>query len=492
MIITGETISDRFGFSFTTGDFNNDGRDDLAVSAYGYTTNTGRAYIFYGDGSIPTTAGTADVIITGETISDRFGWSLATGDLNADGTTDLIVGAYGYNSNQGRIYMYTTNDYQITGEGTNSFFGTSLASGDFNNDGKTDLAVGATGWDDDDTGRVYIFYGGNKTSANASGADVILTGEASGNYFGRSLTTGDFNNDGTDDLVVGAFVYNALQGRAYIFYGGSMVSENASGADITLTGEAMFNRFGYSLATGDLNADGTDDLVVGAFEYNSDQGRAYVFYGGSMVTENASGADVTLTGEATFNYFGTFINIADLNADGTEDLVVSSYGYNGDGSLYSGQGRVYIFSGGSLSSANASNADAIITGNEESVYFGVVMTTGDVNADDKEDLLIGALNLSSGLAEVSFFYGGSLVDMNADQAGLTFSGGGLDGYLNPQFITADINNNGVDDFIFSADGYDDPDDEGRVYILMSEASAEHVSTMKINGTVKFNGSVKFH
>jgi hypothetical protein len=270
-----------------------------------------------------------------------------------------------------------------------------------------------------------------------------------------------------------------------------MISENASGADITLTGEATDNDFGIALTTGDLNADGTDDLVVGAFSYNSSQGRAYIFYGGSMVTENASGADVTLTGEATDDFFGAYINTADLNADGTMDLVVSSFGYNGDGSLYSGQGRAYIFYGGSLTSTNASNADAIITGNEESVYFGVVMTTGDVNADGKEDLLIGALNLSSGLTEVSFFYGGSLVDMNANQADLTFSGGGLSGYLNPQFITADINNNGVDDFIFSADGYDDPDDQGRVYILMSEAAILKASSYKIQGDIQIQGNVRF-
>jgi hypothetical protein len=94
--------------------------------------------------------------ITGETTSNSFGFSLTSGDFNADGRTDLAVGAYGYSSNRGRIYMYTFNDGNITGETTSNSFGYSLTSGDFNADGKTDLAVGAWGYSSS-TGRAYIF-----------------------------------------------------------------------------------------------------------------------------------------------------------------------------------------------------------------------------------------------------------------------------------------------------------------------------------------------
>ncbi len=64
--------------------------------------------MFYNDGSIPTTAVTADVIITGEATSNYFGFSLTSGDFNVDGKTDLAAGAYGYSSSAGRAYIFIT------------------------------------------------------------------------------------------------------------------------------------------------------------------------------------------------------------------------------------------------------------------------------------------------------------------------------------------------------------------------------------------------
>jgi len=116
-VITGESSNNYFGRSFDTGDWNADGKTDLAVGAPGYSSDTGRAYIFYGDGFIPMSAASADVVITGESSDNYFGTSLASGDWNADGRTDLAVGAYGYSSSTGRASIIITE--AKTGEGSN-------------------------------------------------------------------------------------------------------------------------------------------------------------------------------------------------------------------------------------------------------------------------------------------------------------------------------------------------------------------------------------
>ena len=100
---------------------NIDNKDDLIVGAEGYTTSQGRAYVFLNDGSIPTTAGTADVTFTETGTSKLFGRSLAVADYDNSGTDDLFVGAPGRTTNTGRVYLYLntttstiTNGFKIS------------------------------------------------------------------------------------------------------------------------------------------------------------------------------------------------------------------------------------------------------------------------------------------------------------------------------------------------------------------------------------------
>ncbi|MCB9818110.1 FG-GAP repeat protein, partial [Candidatus Nomurabacteria bacterium] len=544
--ITGEASS-RLGNSLATGDFNNDGRDDLVVGATYYSAFPGSTYIFYGDGSIPTTAAAADIILTGEGNGNQYGVTIASGDINNDGTDDILVGATGYNSSQGRLYMYTTNDRHITGEGTDSFFGSSFTSGDYNNDGKTDLAVGAYGWDDNYTGQVYLFYGGSKGTTTASGADVIITGESS-SFFSSSLTTGDFNNDGKDDLVVGASAYNTSTGRVYIFYGDGSIPSSASSADISITGQTTNNLFGLALAVVDLNSDGREDLIVGAEGYSSYTGRAYIFYNDGSIPTTAATADIIITGETTSTNFGHAFSIGDFNSDGKDDLAVTASSGNGsvhifynDGSIpttadtadisivgettssfgsalatgdfnndgkddlvvgaytystvdFSNAGRTYIFYNDGSIPTTAATADVVITGEDTSSYMGYALAVSDFNADSKDDLAIGAFGYLTSTGRIYVFYGGEIRTRDAVNANLIITGEKINSNTGRNIYSDDLNDNGVDDIIIGAGWYDTSgtNNEGRVYVLMSEASAEHVSTMKINGTVKFNGSVKFH
>ncbi|MDP1620099.1 MAG: FG-GAP-like repeat-containing protein, partial [bacterium] len=343
--IDGETTSNYFGRFLAAGDFNADGRTDLAVGASWYSVRTGRAYIFYNDGSYPASASSADATITGEATDDYFGISLAPGDFNSDGKVDLAVGAQSY-ADSGRVYIFyndgsypteaSSADAIITGEsGTSGQFGTCVVAGDFNADGRTDLAVGANLYSTN-TGQVYIFYNDGSMPTEAVSADAIIAGEAEGNYFGWVIVAGDFNADGRTDLAVAAQAYATDAGRAYIFYNDGSYSAGASSADITITGQAATN-FGTSLTAGDFNADGKTDLAVGAQAYSTNTGRVYIFYTGAAIPVDVTATSLVMTGEAADSKFGSFLSAGDFNADGKTDLAVGANGFD------SNAGKFYIY-----------------------------------------------------------------------------------------------------------------------------------------------------
>src|SRR3989339_150296 len=98
-------------------------------------------------------------------------------------------------------------------------------------------------------------------------ASDVITGEKTSNAFGSSLSVGDLNNDGKNDLVVGAGSHNSYRGRVYIFYQDGGLGDKANMADVIIDGENSSDRFGSHLAIGDLNANGKNDLIVDAYYY---------------------------------------------------------------------------------------------------------------------------------------------------------------------------------------------------------------------------------
>ncbi|MCW1888720.1 MAG: FG-GAP-like repeat-containing protein [Candidatus Moranbacteria bacterium] len=476
VIITGESSS-YFGTSLTKGDLNADGKVDLIVGASIYTSNTGRAYIFYNDGSIPTTATTADVIITGESMGNYFGTALTTGDFNADGETDLAATAFLYGGTTGRAYIFyndgsipttaATADVIISGE-ILSNFGRSINAGDLNADGKIDLAVGGEGYSSS-TGRAYIFYNDGSIPTTAATADVIIVGETTNNYFGQYFTIGDLNADGKTDLMVSAYGYSSDTGRAYIFYNDGSIPTTAATADLTITGETAADQFGDALITGDFNADGRIDLAIGADLYSSAAGRAYIFYNDGSIPTTAATADVTINGEG--GYFGNAFTVGDFNADGKSDFVIAAAGSSGKVYFYEGQDN-YSWTlqqqplGTTRVSPQVTGEEIRING-EAGGAFGDSFVAGDLNADGKIDLVVGSSEYSSSTGRVYIFYNDGSYPAGSTNADVVITGEGSSNWFGSGLATGDFNTDGKTDLAVGAKHYGA---SGRVYIFYNDGS----------------------
>lgn len=281
----------RFGSAVAAGDVNGDGRPDIIVGAAGQCVSgpppacAGQVFVFDGvTGGLIRTLNTPNPFSTG-----RFGGSVASGDLNGDGRADIVVGAPGEFSNQGRVYIFNgaTGGLMSTHFGipicnlghVACFFGFSVAVV-----GPTTILVGSP-LDDvggvPDQGRAYVYTPGVVTPLH------ILTTPSPGagcayecNRFGVAVAAADVNGDGQSDFIVGANAESNKQGRVYVFNGvGGILFRTLDSPPPVETNEILF---GSTVAGGDTDGDGTADIIVGAFRDDVDsvveQGRAYLLF----------------------------------------------------------------------------------------------------------------------------------------------------------------------------------------------------------------------
>ncbi|MCB9024841.1 MAG: FG-GAP repeat protein [Bdellovibrionaceae bacterium] len=438
-----------------------------------------------------------------------FGMGIAVGDFDGDSIKDMAAGAYladigNSNTDTGAVFIYlgslrdssfedrTYNQTISAPNLNNSQFGFSVLAFDVNRDGFDDLIVGATGEEPSDRGAVYIYYG-STNGLNSTPAQTIVEPTATASSgFGSALAYGDLNNDGFNELIVGAYLDDttaADAGSFWIFQGfASNIYSTAFATEVRLATGSAADYFGTALAVGNYNGDANLDIFVGVprSDVNGlDSGSVYVYNGtGSSATWVTS---VTVPDASIHNpysvasdYFGWSLAIGEVTGDSTQDLIV---GIPFSDYFGTNQGMAIIYNDiGSNQTANN-----IIPGVQSvytTTYSGYGMALADLNGDTKDDFLFGSplftgdggyrqgridvyYSNSSGLINFSFpdliFYAWEDETHGNYSSGSDYFGNGVCG--------GDINGDGKEDLIVGAP-LDDSRyaDQGAIYIYLNRES----------------------
>ncbi|MEL6342577.1 MAG: MopE-related protein, partial [Myxococcota bacterium] len=371
-VFTGEAAGDQAGVSVSGGgDLDGDGYDDLIIGAQMNdrgATDAGATYVFYGpiSGNISLSAADADFV--GADTDGRSGRAVRLiEDLNSDGRDELLIGAAqaggadGISFNRGEAYLFygaptsaSTDDADqlMQGEDAHDFAGYAIAdAGDVDGDGRNDLLVNAYRADpvSFNEGSTYLVTDVT-AAANLATATARFDGISPSDQAGEYAVdgAGDTNNDGYDDIIIGAMRANSKAGRIYVFFGPQSGSASLSAADAILTGTSG-SFAGRSVASaGDVDADGHSDIIIGAKrgdEGGTASGSAYLFRGPLSGTLGLSTADAIFTGHTPGDEAGISVDSAgDVDGDGYDDLIIGAHLADGGG-FWAGEAYL-IFGGG--------------------------------------------------------------------------------------------------------------------------------------------------
>jgi len=429
---------DFFGRSAASGDFNLDGYDDLAIAAIrkrvGTGNHAGAVYVLYGTSMGLKTIGAQFWTQDSPGVPDQagdgdlFGGSLHGADWNNDGYDDLAIGAWcdtvgGFKCSGNLTILsggpsgLTTNGVVYfdqampgvagTGPALNNQFARQTADGDYNGDGWPDISIGdrlETVNGHTEAGAINIIYG-SPTGLTLAGNQFFTedspgmagNGAADGDWFGRPVTTANFNNDAYDDLLIGARfeTVEGLQGA------GAVTVMYGSAAGLSTAGSQYFNEgtaglasdglepddcWGHQAGAGDFNNDGYDDVAINAIDETVggkvQAGGMTVMYGGpaglgvagsTWWTQDTPGVpgDVVIYG-----WFSFYIWSKDFNRDGYDDIAIGAPGSTIGG--FTTAGMVIIMNGsasGIVSNQAKSFDQSMLRGNgaaEHDLFGGIL------------------------------------------------------------------------------------------------------------------------
>ena len=502
--------------------------------------------------------GTNGFRLDGVTASDYSGSSVASaGDVNGDGFEDMIVGAFGGDPGgdnlAGESYVVFgkasgwaaaidlntldgTTGFRLDGIDAFDQSGFSVASaGDVNGDGYDDVIVGANGGDpvgDSSAGESYVVFG--KAGGWAATIDLNTLDGTTGfrldgidvsDISGRSVASaGDVNGDGYADMIIGAMGGDSSAGESYVVFGkagGWAASIDLSTLNGTtgfrLDGIDAYDRSGRSVASaGDVNGDGFDDMIVGAY-YAGFIGESYVVFGkasgwaASLDLSTLNGTTgFRLDGIDAFDYSGFSVASAgDVNGDGFEDVIIGATGGDPGGNGYAGES--YVLFGKASGWAAAIDLNTLdgttgfrLDGIDASDQSGCsVASAGDVNGDGYDDVIVGALggdpggDLTAGESYVVFGKAAGWaanIDLNTLDGTTGFRLDGID--MNDRSgvsvaSAGDVNGDGFDDLIIGAYGGAPGGDlgAGESYVIFGNNDSGAATAVGTSGADTISGTM---